>query len=385
MKVHVLFGLLTSSLLFGSASATFTCAGSDNQTVCNALSAIYTATGGASWSSGNWGGGTSYCTPWFGLTCDTTNSIIISMNLNTNNLVGTIPNIWANMPSLTSLDLSGNSLVGPLPPSFDSLAGPPNYSTIHVHNNVGLNGTISRTLISNCMDGSFLTASCYFFYTGLVMPPPITWNASSFDPTTLLASISALTTQITSLASNASMASTQITSINNTFATNIATLSNQVTGLASNASMASAAQSRSIFVGLGGYSLTTFNTTARAAFSSAVATTLGAPASGVNITSIVSAANAPAGSGRHLMQAGNIGITFTVATPVPTNAAAVLIASPVFTAALATSFAASGQASPTVTAVNGVSTATTSSAAFSHLEWKVYLSLVLATMVVFVI
>jgi hypothetical protein len=56
MKVHVLFGLLTSSLLFGSASATFTCAGSDDQTVCNALSAIYTATGGASWTSNlDWG------------------------------------------------------------------------------------------------------------------------------------------------------------------------------------------------------------------------------------------------------------------------------------------------------------------------------------------
>lgn len=226
MKVHVLFGLLTSSLLFGSASATFTCAGSDNQTVCNALSAFYTATGGASWTMnpqppgfifpysphsdnwiyqnwGNptdWGGGTSYCTPWFGLKCDITNSIIITVFLPGNNLVGTIPDIWANMPSLTWLDLSVNQLVGPLPPSFVSLAAPPNYA-FRVQSNPGLNGTLSRTLISNCMDSSVLiaTTSCFFSNTGLVMPPAINWGASSFDPTTLLASISALTTQITSI------------------------------------------------------------------------------------------------------------------------------------------------------------------------------------------
>jgi hypothetical protein len=43
-----------------------------------------------------------------------------------------------------------------------------------------------------------MSRQCLFYNTGLVMPP-INLGASSFDPTTLLASISALTTQITSI------------------------------------------------------------------------------------------------------------------------------------------------------------------------------------------
>ena len=119
MVSHLRSALLALALV-GSASADFTCAGSDNQTVCNALSAIYTATGGASWTTNTgWGGGSSYCTPWAGLTCSS--GVVTAMNLASQNLVGTVPDVFTSMTALANLDLSNNALTGTLQPSAIAL------------------------------------------------------------------------------------------------------------------------------------------------------------------------------------------------------------------------------------------------------------------------
>jgi hypothetical protein len=119
MASYLRSALLALALL-GSASAVFTCADSDNQTVCSALSTFFTATGGTSWTTNtDWGGVASYCTPWFGLTC--TNGVVTALALNGNNLAGTVPDVFGSLTALTSLDLSINALYGTLPPSAIAL------------------------------------------------------------------------------------------------------------------------------------------------------------------------------------------------------------------------------------------------------------------------
>ncbi|HOB54062.1 MAG TPA: dockerin type I domain-containing protein [Acidobacteriota bacterium] len=81
-----------------------------------ALIAIYNATGGPNWRNnygwlGPWGteGG------WYGVTVDEQYGHVIGLDLDDNNLIGTVPDEIRKLNQISTLDLSGNKLEGPLP------------------------------------------------------------------------------------------------------------------------------------------------------------------------------------------------------------------------------------------------------------------------------
>ena len=94
-----------------------------------ALIALYEAMGGDDWKSNdNWkdpvnfsASGTEFL--WKGVTLSKVNNVwsVTGIDLSTNNLNGTLPDLFAAFPNLTSLNLSGNCLAGAVPASLSSL------------------------------------------------------------------------------------------------------------------------------------------------------------------------------------------------------------------------------------------------------------------------
>ena len=95
-----------------------------------ALNALYIATNGEEWNwevSNSTNGyiwdfsNTSTICEWQGVECDPTETHIVSLDLSSYNLNGTLPDAMGNLDLLTSLQLSSNPfLSGPLPPSLES-------------------------------------------------------------------------------------------------------------------------------------------------------------------------------------------------------------------------------------------------------------------------
>jgi Leucine-rich repeat (LRR) protein len=86
---------------------------------CDALQALYLSTGGASWTlRTGWNAGNP-CT-WLGVTCAGGHVTVI--DLEANNLSGTLPTTLGNLTGLQDLSLENNLLTGPLPSSFTNLA-----------------------------------------------------------------------------------------------------------------------------------------------------------------------------------------------------------------------------------------------------------------------
>ena len=84
----------------------------------NALTAFYTATGGASWIAAT-GWNSSSATSWLGVT--ESGGHVIGLSLPDNNLTGVIPAALSALPFLQVLDLSGNRLSGTIPPEVTTL------------------------------------------------------------------------------------------------------------------------------------------------------------------------------------------------------------------------------------------------------------------------
>jgi hypothetical protein len=80
-----------------------------------ALQALYTSTNGGSWTNNaNWNGiAGSECT-WFGITCNGGETNVLAINLNSNNLSGTLPAIGA-FTALLTFNTNNNSLTGSIP------------------------------------------------------------------------------------------------------------------------------------------------------------------------------------------------------------------------------------------------------------------------------
>ncbi len=90
----------------------------------NALIDLYNSTNGATWNTRtNWNGlaGTE-CT-WYGVICDVGEMTVEYVNMDSNNLTGTLPSTLANLTNLRGLGLTRNySLGGPIPATLATLA-----------------------------------------------------------------------------------------------------------------------------------------------------------------------------------------------------------------------------------------------------------------------
>jgi len=103
----------------------------------DALIALYNSTDGDNWiDNTNWrkpGDQTQFNDPgtehtWFGISCDANNANVIGINMENNNLVGTIPAEVNDFSSLATLYLNGNQLTGAIP----NLSGLTNLSQLNL-------------------------------------------------------------------------------------------------------------------------------------------------------------------------------------------------------------------------------------------------------------
>lgn len=91
----------------------------NERVACEALDDLFNATNGLAWNqAGGWLAEPSLCA-WDGVTC--TASAITALNLEDNNLIGSLPETIGELQGLTRLNLSGNALTGSFPASLGNL------------------------------------------------------------------------------------------------------------------------------------------------------------------------------------------------------------------------------------------------------------------------
>ena len=96
------------------------------------LIAIYNGTGGAGWTnSTNWNGAAGTECTWFGVICDGGQTTVTSIDLNTNNLTGSLPATLNNLTGLVTFYVNDNQLTGSIP----SLVGLTNLAQFYAQNN----------------------------------------------------------------------------------------------------------------------------------------------------------------------------------------------------------------------------------------------------------
>ncbi|MFN2285900.1 MAG: leucine-rich repeat domain-containing protein, partial [Anaerolineae bacterium] len=128
--LHIMNLILLCALLIGGLSEQLASTRTQNaydcsaatglpQTECEALVALYTATGGENWyTQTNWLTTTTPCT-WYGVTCDTGH--VTQVSLLSNNLNGALPPEIGDLTALTRLYLWDNA-VSALPPEIGDLS-----------------------------------------------------------------------------------------------------------------------------------------------------------------------------------------------------------------------------------------------------------------------
>jgi len=127
-----------------------------------ALTDIYNGTGGAGWTdnSGGWVGFVGDECTWFGVTCNGAGDTVTAIDLNANNLTGSLPATLNNLTGLVTFYVNDNPLTGPIP----SLAGLNNLAVFIVYNNQ-LTGSIPSL--------AGLTNLVYFYVSNNQLTGPI--------------------------------------------------------------------------------------------------------------------------------------------------------------------------------------------------------------------
>ncbi len=100
------------------------------QTQCEALVALYNATGGDNWTNKTGWLATNTPCSWFGVTCASGN--VTQLSLSSNRLSGTIPPEIGNLTALQQLRLNQNQLNGPIPPEIGNLT---TLTTLYLYHN----------------------------------------------------------------------------------------------------------------------------------------------------------------------------------------------------------------------------------------------------------
>lgn len=161
----MLFSLLLAALPFLSRSQTCT-------TDRDALMALYNSTNGANWTNKtNWGSSSSICN-WYGVTCQTPNNpTVVGLELNNNNLKGSIPAEIGCLKNLKSLYMNNNDFTGSAIPS-ELFSGASSLQYLQLNNN-NLSGPIPNTL---CTD-SFVA---YLYLDGNNFNSSIPCSSSSY-------------------------------------------------------------------------------------------------------------------------------------------------------------------------------------------------------------
>ena len=109
--MKILSAILTLGIL-GWASTAHAAIPASQRTV---LTDLFTSTNGAAWiNKTNWNGAVGTECTWFGVTCDAAQSNVVSIQLRSNNLVGTLPAL-SGLSALQTFDVFGNFLTGPIP------------------------------------------------------------------------------------------------------------------------------------------------------------------------------------------------------------------------------------------------------------------------------
>lgn len=89
-------------------------------TQCNALKALFASTDGENWTNkSNWG--TGLPDTWAGVFIIPATGDVTTVDLDSNNLIGTLPVELGNLTGLRTLQLSHNNLTGPIPTTLTSL------------------------------------------------------------------------------------------------------------------------------------------------------------------------------------------------------------------------------------------------------------------------
>ena len=97
-----------------------------------ALIDIYNGTGGAGWTtSTNWNGVAGTECTWYGVTCDVGQTTVTGIDLNTNNLTGSLPATLNNLTGLVTFYVNDNQLTGSIP----SLTGLTNLAYFYAYRN----------------------------------------------------------------------------------------------------------------------------------------------------------------------------------------------------------------------------------------------------------
>ena len=168
MRVSIL--ALSFSLLIASALAA-------SSSEIQALNDFYQSTNGPFWyNSKNWGVGDPCSNKWFGTSCNS-NGNVASIVLESNSIRGTFPPSFANLTSLTELNLYYNQLYGDFPECLTSLA---NLSLLDLSSN-SLTGSIPSSVSNMAHLTSFNLGSNRL--TGTV--PPSFANITSLQELSL--------------------------------------------------------------------------------------------------------------------------------------------------------------------------------------------------------
>ena len=150
-----------------------------------ALQTLYTSTGGASWTNHtgweqvdavlNPSGPSASCDlgTMYGIVLDANNRVV-EINLDNNNLTGSLPEEIGDLTNLTSLNLDNNNLTGSIPPSFANLI---NLTQFDISNNA-LAGCYDESLAASVYGGDALEPGG----TVYVRPTSTTLTVTDFDP-----------------------------------------------------------------------------------------------------------------------------------------------------------------------------------------------------------